>query len=50
MRCRKRGGLLAWAAVAVGVFILSVLILPAWFWWLLCGVLLLFGGCLLLRK
>lgn len=50
MRCRKKGGFLAWAAIAVGAFILSILILPTWFWWLLCGALLLAGGCLCLRK
>ena len=46
MRCRKKGGLLAWAAIIVGAFILCILILPHWFWWMLCGVLLLAGGFL----
>lgn len=50
MRCRRKCGILAWAAVAAGAFILGILILPTWFWWLLCGVLLLTGGCRLLRK
>lgn len=50
MRCRKKGGLLAWAAITAGAFILAILILPNWFWWLLCGALLLAGGLLLLRK
>lgn len=50
MRCRRKGSLLAWGAISLGAFILCVLILPTWFWWLLCGILLLAGGVLLLRK
>ena len=50
MRCGKRGGLLAWSAIVIGALILSVLILPSCFWWLLSGALLLTGGCMLLRK
>lgn len=50
MRCKKRGGFLAWAAIVLGVLILSILILPKWVWWLLGGCALLAGGILLLRK
>ena len=50
MRCGKKGGFLAWTAIALGAFILSILILPRWFWWLLCGGALLAGGLLLLKK
>lgn len=47
---KRRGGLVAWAAVALGTLILLVLILPVWFWWLICGISLLAGGVLLLRR
>lgn len=51
MRCRKRkGGLIAWAAVIVGALILAILVLPMWFWWLICGGALLCGGLALLRR
>ncbi len=50
MRCRKKGGFIAWAAIVVGAVILCILVLPAWFWWLVCGCALLTGGFLLLRK
>ena len=50
MRCKKKGGFAAWLAIAVGAFILLILVLPTWFWWLLCGCSLLAGGFLLLRK
>lgn len=55
MRCarcgnRKKGSPLGWIAVGLGAFILLTLILPGWVWWLICGVLLLVGGILLLRK
>lgn len=50
MRCCKKGGFLAWTAIALGGFILCILVLPRWFWWLLCGAALLTGGVLLLRK
>ena len=51
MRCgKRRGGLLAWTAVALGAFILAILILPRWFWWLLCGAALLCGGLAILKK
>ena len=36
-------------AVCVGAFILFALILPSWFWWLVCGGLLVWGGIWLLR-
>ena len=38
-----------YAAVIVGSIIFMALILPAWFWWLVCGCLLLCGGIWLLR-
>ncbi len=46
----KKRGWLAWAAVILGVFILLILILPRWFWWLLCGGALVAGGIALLRR
>ena len=48
--CGKRGRALGLAAVALGTFILLALILPGWFWWLVCGAALLTGGILLLRR
>lgn len=51
MRCRKkRGGLIAWLAVIAGALILAILVLPKWFWWLICGAALLIGGLLLMKK
>ncbi len=50
MGCRKRGSFLGWAAVIVGAFILLVLILPVWVWWLICGIALVGGGIILLRR
>lgn len=50
MHCNKKGGFLAWTAIALGLFILGILILPTWFWWLVCGSALVLGGVLLLRK
>ncbi len=40
-----------WGKVAVcaGTVILMGLILPHWFWWLVCGVLLVWGGIWMLR-
>lgn len=50
---RKRGGqkgcFWGYAAVIVGACIFMVLLLPAWFWWGLCGCCLLFGGIWILR-
>ena len=48
--CRGGGSWLAWAAVAVGAFILLVLVLPVWVWWLAAGLALLGGGLALLRR
>ena len=48
-RCCRRGPWLAWAAVAIGGFILLVLVLPVWFWWLVAGLALLIGGLCLLK-
>ena len=45
----KRGCACGYAAVIVGSIIFMALILPAWFWWLVCGCLLLCGGIWLLR-
>ena len=50
MRCCKKGSFLAWAAIGLGAVILSALILPRWFWWLMCGAALLTGGVLLMKK
>ncbi len=36
-------------AVALGSVILFALILPGWFWWLVCGALLVWGGACMLR-
>jgi hypothetical protein len=46
---RKRGCLAAWLAIIVGGIILLALILPSWFWWLVCGGALVCGGLWLLR-
>lgn len=50
---RKRGGqkgsFCGYAAVAAGSCIFLVLLLPAWFWWAVCGGCLLFGGFWILR-
>jgi hypothetical protein len=46
---RRRGCWAAWAAIVVGVIILLALILPTWFWWLVCAGALLYGGIWLLR-
>ena len=48
--CGKRGRALGLAAVSLGTFILLALVLPGWFWWLVCGAALLTGGILLLRR
>ncbi|MGM9615668.1 MAG: hypothetical protein ACI3W7_09115 [Oscillospiraceae bacterium] len=50
MRCKKNGNFLGIAAVAAGILILLALILPTWFWWLVCAFAFLAGGILLLRK
>ena len=49
MRRRGHGSACAWAAIFVGGFILLALVLPTWFWWLVCGGLLVWGGAWLLR-
>ncbi|MCD7844418.1 MAG: hypothetical protein LUG57_00895 [Oscillospiraceae bacterium] len=46
---KGRGGLCGWRAVIAGALIVMALILPAWFWWLVCAVLLVFGGVWLLK-
>ncbi len=40
----------AWLAIILGCIILLGLILPAAFWWLLCGSAFVCGGILLLRR
>lgn len=49
MRKRKNGNTCGWVAVTIGGIILMALILPSWFWWLVCGGLLIWGGIWLLR-
>ena len=49
MRRNGRGNFCGYVAVIVGAFILMALILPSWFWWLVCGGLLVWGGVWLLR-
>ena len=49
MRRRRRGSACGCAAVCVGTVILLALILPTWFWWLICGLLLVCGGIWMLR-
>ncbi len=48
--CRRNGGGLGVFAVALGIIILLALVLPSWFWWLVCGGLLIYGGCRILRR
>ncbi len=43
-----RGCFCGYAAIGMGVCIFIVLLMPAWFWWLLCAGLLIYGGCRLL--
>lgn len=50
VRCKKHGNTLGFVAVAAGILILLALILPTWFWWLVCAFAFLAGGILLLRK
>ena len=45
---RRNGRCGRWA-VAVGSVILMALILPAWFWWMVCGALLVWGGICMMR-
>lgn len=47
---RRKSCFLARAAICLGLTILGILILPRWFWWLLCGGILVAGGVLLLRR
>ena len=49
MRRNGLGRACGYAAVCVGTVILLALVLPAWFWWLVCGALLICGGVWLLR-
>lgn len=49
MRRNGRGQTWGWAAICVGSVILLGLVLPTWFWWLACGILLVLGGVWLLR-
>lgn len=49
---KRRGNRGCWygrAAILVGAVILMALILPTWFWWLVCGGLLIGGGIWVLR-
>lgn len=49
--CRRNNNhFIPWLAVIVGSIILLGLLLPRWLWWLLCGLALVAGGLLLLRK
>lgn len=45
---RNCGG--AWLSIFIGCLILLGLVLPAAFWWLLCGAAFVCGGLLLLRR
>ncbi len=50
---RRRGGrgpFCGYASVCVGSLIFIMLLMPSWFWWTLCGALLIFGGVWLLRQ
>lgn len=47
---RRRICLPGWIAVGLGTVILLGLVLPGWFWWLLCGLLLIAGGIGLLCR
>ncbi len=49
MRKKGRNSLWGWVAVIGGALIVLALILPAWFWWLVCAALLIFGGIWLLK-
>ena len=49
MRRRNRGGWCGCVAVCIGATILMALILPTWFWWLVCGGLLVWGGIWMMR-
>lgn len=49
---RRRGHHGSWCgyvAIGAGVLIMMALILPAWFWWIVCAILLVCGGIWLLR-
>lgn len=50
MRRKGRGCTCGWLAVIGGVFIMLALILPAWFWWLVCAGLLIYGGVWLIKS
>ncbi len=49
MRKKGRNSLWGWVAVIGGALIVLALILPIWFWWLVCAALLIFGGIWLLK-
>lgn len=46
---RGRGSCVGWIAVIIGTLILLSLILPQWFWWLVCAGALVWGGIWLLK-
>lgn len=48
--CRRNGGGFGRLAVVLGMVILLALILPSWFWWLVCSGLLIYGGCCILWR
>ena len=48
--CRRNGGGFGRLAVALGMVILLALVLPNWFWWLVCSGLLIYGGCCILWR
>ncbi len=48
--CRRNGSGAGWVAVIVGTIILLTLILPRWFWWLVCAGALICGGIRLLWR
>lgn len=50
MCCRRPGNGLGYIAVAVGVLILLAMVLPTWFWWIVCAASFVTGGLLLLRR
>lgn len=51
---RRKGGrhgcFCGYASVCAGALIFIMLLMPSWFWWTLCGGLLIFGGIWLLRS
>lgn len=44
MRRRKRGGILAYVALVIGILIVTSFIMPPGFWWFILGVCLVAAG------